>query len=314
MKKPLKIFVSLVTLIFIAIFLDWHAVLESISRLKWWALPMASLLQVCAFLVGITRWHTLLCARGVTYRRKDLVQPYFIGAFFNNFLPSSTGGDAFRIYHIHRSNHGTAAAFSPVITERVIGFTTLLLISLLAFQFYDGNELLIARVVGVAANLLIIIILFLVLAGIPSCYWPAHRFLERWSEKKIVRGILTVAETSHESIKKPWLVGKIVLISALMHGFIIIVFITLGQAVGSDLPLGTYPLIVPLILVSSGLPITIGGLGVREVAGIVLLTSAGMLQPDAAAVSLLFIPTLLLASSPGLFLFLRKKKNEYRYK
>ena len=313
MKTLLKIFVSLVTLLFIAISLDWHAVLESISRLKWWALPMASLLQVCAFLVGMTRWHTLLCAHGITYRRKDLVQPYFIGAFFNNFLPSSTGGDAFRIYHIHRSNHGTAAAFSPVITERVIGLTTLLIISLLVFQFYDGNELLIARVVDVAAKLLIIIILFLVFIGIPACYWPAHRFLERWSEKKIIRGILTVAETTHEYIKRPLLVGKIVLISALMHGFIIIVFVNLGQAVGSDLPLGTYPLIVPLILVSAGLPIMIGGLGVREAAGIMLLTSAGMLQPDAAVVSLLFIPTLLLASIPGLFFFLRQKRDKYRH-
>ena len=313
MKKLLKIFVSLVTLLFIAVSLDWHAVLDSISRLKWWALPVASLLQVCAYLVGSTRWHTLLSAHGITYRRKDLVQPYFIGAFFNNFLPSSTGGDAFRIYHIYRSNHGTAAAFSPVITERVIGLTTLLLISLLAYQFYDGNELLITRVVAIAASLLIIMILFLVFVGIPSCFWSAHRFLGRWSEKKIIKGILTVAETNHEYIKRPWLVGKIVLISALMHGFIIIVFVNLGQAVGSDLPLGTYPLIVPLILVSAGLPITIGGLGVREAAGIVLLTSAGMLEPDATVVLLLFIPTLLLASIPGLFFFLRQKRDEHGY-
>ncbi|RLA48667.1 MAG: hypothetical protein DRR42_16490 [Gammaproteobacteria bacterium] len=309
MKTLIKVTVSLIVLVILASSLDWSAVFESMSRVSWWAIPVASLLQVCAFLVGMTRWRTLLSVHDITYRKMELVQPYFIGAFFNNFLPSSTGGDVYRIYHIHNERHGAAAAFSPVITERLLGLTTLLVISTVAFQFYGGSAPLIVQVAHAAAVFLLALAGFLIFVGVPALYRPAHRFLERWSDKKIIRTFLTIAETNHEYIKHPLLVARIMLISALMHAFVTSVFWTLGQSIDSSLPLGTYLLIVPLILVSSGLPITIGGLGVREATGIALLTSAGMMQPDAAVISILFIPTLLLASAPGLFFFfIRKKK------
>ena len=84
-------------------------------------------------------------------------------------------------------------------------------------------------------------------------------------------------------------------------------FWTLGQGVGSDLSAGSYLLTVPLILVSAGIPISIGGLGIREATGITLFTAIGMPPADAAAVALLFVPTLLLSSLPGLFFFMAQK-------
>jgi len=68
-----------------------------------------------------------------------------------------------------------------------------------------------------------------------------------------------------------------------------------------------------VVLVAASIPVTVGGLGVREAAAITLFVSAGMSQENAAAVSLLFIPVLLLSGLPGLWFFLRMKGHKSFY-
>lgn len=304
MKSLLKVLVSVVALAFIATRLDWPAVLESLARLAWWTLPTAVALQACAFGVGATRWHSLLSTHQAEIRVKDLLRPYFIGAFFNNFLPSSTGGDAYRIYHVHRSKQGAAAAFAPVLAERLLGLMTLLLITVIAYALRPVDDVVIVRVVTVAAVLLLVLACGMACLGLRFLYQPIHALLTRFEDRKFARDIRLVTEAARQYIRQPMLVAKVIAISGLMHAFVTTVFVVLGSGVQAELPVISYALIVPPILVSAGLPLTIGGLGIREGAGIVLFSSAGLLTADAAAVSLLFIPTLLLASSPGLFFFL----------
>ena len=296
-------------LIFVGYNLEWSAVWESMSRLAWWGLPLAVLLQVLAFFISAFRWHMLLNMQGVPYSVAQIIRPFFIGAFFNNFLPSSTGGDVYRIYHIHSYKHGPAAAFSPIITERIFGLATLLLIASIAFAFYDGINPIINRVGYAAASFFIGLSLFLATLGIPVIYWPMHRFMERWNKFKLIAGFLQVGEAIHAYVKCPTLVLKIILLSASMHFCMIILFGFLGYGVGALMPIMSYVLTVPLIFVAAGLPITIGGLGVREAVAVTLLSSAGMLRADAAAVAILFIPALLFASLPGLFFFLANRDN-----
>ena len=310
MKTILKLSVSILILIFVGYNLEWPAVWESMSRLAWWAFPLAVLLQVLVFLIGAFRWHMLLSLQGIPYSVTQIIRPYFIGAFFNNFLPSSTGGDVYRIYHIHSEKHGPAAAFSPVITERILGLATLLLIATTAFAFYDGNNPVINQVGTAAAGFLSGLVLFLAALGIPAIYWPMHRFLERWVKFKLVAGFLQVAEAIHAYVRRPALVLKIILVSALMHFCMIMLFGVLGHGVGAMMPITLYVLTVPLILVAAGLPISIGGLGIREATAISLFSAAGMQQAAAAAVAILFIPALLLASTPGIFFFIANKRNK----
>jgi uncharacterized protein (TIRG00374 family) len=308
MKTILKTGVSLTLLIYVGLQLDWSAVWKSMSSLKWWTLPAAVFFQALAFSVGAIRWHTLLVAQGLPYRLAQLIPPYLIGAFFNNFLPASTGGDIFRIYHIQLRSHGIGAAFSPVFTERALGLVTLLLISLVASTFYEGDEPIVTKTVFAAALFFAGLVSFLFALGFSASYWPLHRWLERQSDNKLVKGLLAISESTHHFLARPALVLRIVLISGVMHLMMTTAFWTLGQGVSSELSPGYYFLTVPLILVSAAIPITLGGLGVREAAGIVLLTSVGMLPADAAAVAILFIPTLYLASFQGLFFLVIRKQ------
>ena len=57
-------------------------------------------------------------------------------------------------------------------------------------------------------------------------------------------------------------------------------------------------------MIIASLPISIGGMGVRELAAVALFIRFGISETDAAAVALFFIPVVILASLLGLYFYL----------
>jgi len=312
-KSLLKVLVSIGLLAFLAVKLDWREVLDRAALLPWWSLPLATAIQVLIWGVANTRWWLLIRVhdRGHTYA--NLVKPTYIGAFFNNLLPSSTGGDLFRMYHIYRQGHGTAVAVSPIVTERAVGLLCMIGLATAAiFQFSQDTEMFAA----------LRTLLFWLLAGgtagvavvaFPPTYYLFHRFLERWHHFRPVAGLLGITEATHTYLKRPYILISLILISLGLQGLQILIFLILGAGVDAGLAFDQYLFIVPVILVAASIPVTVGGLGVREAAAVTLFTAAGMTQENAAAVSLLFIPVLLLSGLPGLWFFLRMQGHKQFY-
>jgi uncharacterized protein (TIRG00374 family) len=308
--KIIKIAVSIGLLVLLAYSLDWAQVLDSARELAWWALPLAIALQMTTFVVGNARWWLLLRTHGMGHRLAELQPQYFIGAFFNNLLPTSTGGDLFRIYYVYRQKHGTPVAVSPVITERIVGLVSLFglatAVLLLTTHTTRTAQLLEETLPWVFAAALVA----LVMLGAPPIYRPLHSFFERWAGVRLIGALLHIAEAAHTYVSRPALVLQLVGLSLIMQFTEVLVFYTLGQGLGATTELSAYVYIVCAIFVAAALPVSIGGLGVREAAAISLFTSVGMSHGHAAVVSLLFIPVLLLASLPGLFLFLGMKNHK----
>ncbi|HSH43783.1 MAG TPA: lysylphosphatidylglycerol synthase transmembrane domain-containing protein, partial [Arenicellales bacterium] len=259
------------------------------------------------------RWWLLLRTHSLGHAFGDLLKPTFIGAFFNNLLPSSTGGDLFRMYHVYRQGHGAAAAVSPIVTERAVGLLCMVaLATAAAFRFGDGTPffhglrtvlswLLAAGVAGIT------------IATIPSTYYVFHRFLERWAGFRPVDALMDITEAIHTYLARPWLLVILVAVSLALQGLQIVIFLILGTGLEAGLATSQYVYIVPIVLVAASIPVTVGGLGVREAAAVTLFTAAGMSQEHAAAVSLLFIPVLVLSGLPGLWFFLRMKGHKQFY-
>jgi len=313
-KNLVKIAVSALLLAALAYKLDWSEVGASLSDLSWWLLPVAVGLQILAFVLGNIRWWLLLRTHRLGHSLLGLLPQYFVGTFFNNVLPSSTGGDLLRMYYVYRQKHGAAVAASPVLTERLLGLVTIVAIATAALPFLSHSNPVVDALAHVMPWLCAGAVLGLFFLGCRPCYYALHNFLERWSRFRIVRTALNVAEASHGYLARPGLVLQLVTLSLAIQGAEIVLFYTLGAAVGASLDLWHYVLIVPLLLAAAALPVSIGGLGVREAAAITLFTSAGMGAGDAAAVSLLFIPILLAASLPGLYFFLTMKDHDRFYK
>ena len=70
--------------------------------------------------IGGFRWAAVLTAIGKPLGFLKSYQLFYIGAFFNQTLPSSVGGDAVRMYKAYRHGLGLRAAVNGVVLERVV--------------------------------------------------------------------------------------------------------------------------------------------------------------------------------------------------
>lgn len=312
-KSGFKILISAGLLVLLATTLEWSRVLERATQLAWWVLPAAVAIHMLVWALSNVRWWLLIRVHSLGHTYSSLLKPTFIGAFFNNLLPSSTGGDLFRMYHIYRQGHGAAVAVSPIITERAVGLLCMIaLATVMIFQFGEETPLfhglrtvLFWLFVGGAAGIVIV--------SVPVTYYIFHRFLQRWDRLRPVAGLLGITEAAHIYLSRPRLLVVLVLVSLLLQGIQVVIFLMLGAGLEAPMKPSQYLFIVPVVLVAASIPITVGGLGVREAAAITLFTSAGMSQEHAAAVSLLFIPVLVLSGLPGLWFFLRMKGHKQFY-
>ena len=137
--KLIKVLVSIGLLVILAMRVDWPQIVHEISKLSWWVFVVVLVLQVLSITLANGRWWAILRTDGLGYRFIDLLPQYYIGSFFNNLLPTSTGGDLFRMYYIYKRGHGAALAVSPVIVERVIGLVILVGMAVVALPFLQAD-------------------------------------------------------------------------------------------------------------------------------------------------------------------------------
>src|SRR5262245_39580918 len=60
------------------------------------------------------RWHVLLKPQGVRVPYRKMAAFYFLGMYFNFFLPSTIGGDVFRIYYLNKETGRLSASTASV--------------------------------------------------------------------------------------------------------------------------------------------------------------------------------------------------------
>jgi len=303
-KAIAKVAVSILLLGWLAFQLDWGPVLETLRRVDHVLVVAAVAMQLLVSLLLTMRWSLLLRSHNPAYSVTALLRPCFISIFFNNLLPSSAGGDLLRAFHIYRLEKKLALAVSPILTERVTGLTVIIGLAVSALPFFRIEHPLLSAIAAVLPWIFAGAVCGLVVVAMPQTYRPMHRFVERWSRLRPVASMLHIAEAAHGYLKRPRLVIGMLLYTVALQGLEIMVFWLLGGSVNAQPDFVGYLLVVPLVLVASMLPITVGGLGVRETAAITLFTIIGMTRPDAAAVSLLFLLVLVVASLPGLYFFL----------
>lgn len=307
MQTFIKIVVSLGLIAFLVFRIEWTGVAANLGKVSVWVIAAVIGLQLTMYVIGTWRWSVLLALHQLGHRIKGLLPIFFIGALFNNLLPSVTGGDLLRAYYIYRQKHGVAVAVSPIITERVIGLVTLVGLAALAIRYVDIENPITVLLRVLLPPLFLGLVIALALIGHSKVYWPVHRFFERWQHIKVVEAVLGIAEASHRYINRPKVMAQLVALSVLGQVVEISLFWLLGVGVGADLDFSNYFVIVPLVFVVASLPITIGGHGVRETAAIAFFGLYGMAEDQAATIMVVFLAVLLVTSLPGLYFFMSMK-------
>ncbi len=300
----LKVVISLGLLVFLVSRVDLRETLDRLALLRW--LPFLSAVALLLGGVGVRawRWGVLAWALEIQVSLRRLVALYFVGSFFSLVLPTGVGGDAVRIYELARTSKASSAA-SSVLVERFSGLLVLFLMAALALM---GNYHLVSpRVRGE--------ILAIALIGLAGAVLVLQRtWIESVGRRLRLNRLLgrsTVLRDLYASLHQYGraALGKVTAASLVFNLMQIFANALLAQAVGIHQPLPLYFLFVPIIAVMLMLP-SVGGLGLREGAYVLLFGQVGVDPPHALALALAYDAVLLLIGLIGASIYLAQSARE----
>ena len=284
MKKKLfnilKIVVSAGLLVYLLVFqVDLGQLWRIVGQARWVYLAAAMVLMIAGTALRAVRWQVLLQALDIHVPLRTLVHLYFVGAFFNIFLPTGLGGDAVKMAELARSTGRTPEAIGTTLVDRAIGLWVLFVLAVLALPFSVSllpqgwaPIIALAAVAGVLGGWVVM--------GTPLVPWLGSK-VSLPGQDKLERFYRSVSQLGYRAL------GRACLVSLVFDVMLILFNVWIAYGLNVIQPLGVFVLFTPIISFSLALPISIGGLGVREQTYLLLFGSLGVSSGAAAAMSLM---------------------------
>ncbi|UCE92966.1 MAG: flippase-like domain-containing protein [Flavobacteriaceae bacterium] len=264
------------------------------------------------------RWWIFLYAQKISVPIFLSVKLTFLGTFFNNFMPSSVGGDLVRAWYISRHTDKKLQAALGVLADRMMGLMATAILALSSYLiFMRGQEGLFQvdeQKSGIGDLLskfqvspYYVFLWGVILVGILFV-------LSGFFDLKMVLGKLSgFIKHSFEQAREVVLVyvhHPLVLIFGLsltifLQSLVILSLWLIGSNLGISAQLRYYFVFFPMVWVISAIPISIGGLGILEGGVVLLFVQFTHADPDVVlAMALCQRLTWILASIPGLVVHL----------
>ncbi len=279
------------------------------GTLQYWRwLAQAALLFLACLTIGAIRWKLILEAQGLRISWTRSLCIYFIGHFFNSFMFGATGGDVARAYYAAKeTHHKKTEAVATVIIDRVIGMLALFLVA--GTMLIARASFYLARPETRIAALLMLMMIFAGMMGLVIIL-NIHRFMEFSLFRKIGnhRGIGPAVTRTAGAFdmyrRRKATLAWTGLLSVGNHVFITVMCYCLGRSLQIQLGLIDYLTVIPVIMSLAAIPITPGGLGVREGLAVTLLGAMGVSSAQALPLSLMVYALALAWSVAGGIVFL----------
>lgn len=301
----IKIAVSAALLAVLILNMDTREIGNALAAFRPPYIAAALAVIVAAMIVSAFKWGILLKAQGTEIPVLRLFRYYTIGQFFNNFLPSSIGGDGVRIWLAGRDTGSAAGAAATVVQERILAMATLAALGLVSALFADHpSSLAVALMAGV-------FVLGSVLAAVQLTGFLPKAV--RNGKGKIAQALVRFADNSARMRRHPRKIAVCLAESVVfqMLNSLVVETVILGLGLTPLSPANLF-LIVSSASVMAMLPVGLNGYGLREGSYAYLLAPFGFTSAQALAVSVLYALFVSLYSLPGglLWLSLKKKKQE----
>jgi uncharacterized protein (TIRG00374 family) len=293
----LRIAASVVMLALLLPRVHLGSVLPDPDRTTPFWLAGALLVTVAGIVVSALRWEVVLLALDLHTRARTLLNLYVAGLFIGNFLPSTIGGDVLRARRLAAKNGDMAATFASIVLERLTGMVVLPLITLTALLFnpglrHLGTATLLAFLLSVST--LVLLTLLLVIAGHPNL---GGRFA---GDSRFRRFAGAIHLGTDRFRRHPRAVAGILLAGFAYQLLVVLAAFLAARALGLDQVGITAALaFVPAVSIAQVIPISLGGLGIREGAFVLFLHPLHVKTGNAVALGLLIYGLNLTASLLG---------------
>jgi uncharacterized membrane protein YbhN (UPF0104 family) len=309
MKKYLpfmKVGLSIFLLYWVSRNINTRESLHLLLSAQWPFIISAFLTCLASNLFGTLSWYWSLKSVLKLIHLPTVISAYWIGLFFNMVLPSNVGGDIFKGYHIVQHHRERGFLIASIVFDRLLNLSWLGIIGIISVSFVFLDHL---YAFGVGLGVAITITLFcfssrpLVLFSLKFRKYSTHNILIR-----ILISCLFIFRRLVWRDRKYFL---IVNVCAFFSQFNKIYFyIYLADALGINLKKIYLFFINPVIGFVSALPISLGGLGIREYTARFLATRLAIDTTSFTTLISAGYIIILAAGSFGIIFFLASRKKQ----
>jgi len=286
-----------------------QSILIVFNDVSWPMVLLAFSLHSLGLFFSAKRWKLILDEKGSGFTLWQLTQSLLVGTFFNHFLPTRFGGDVVRVRDTRQIEQGMTASLAVVVYERMSGIAALLVLamisSLLKIRFISEMPLL---YVSLLVSLAGILLLLLAWKRLPRGFLAGMRCPRPWLQKTLrhldmFHGIILDFLQHRQLSKKVFFWAFFLQLNVVVHYFFI------GQALQLvRIPFIDYFFAIPILLFILSVPLSINGIGVRDLFLVKLFVYYQYSASLAIAFSMIDVAfNLVLGILGGLIYIFRKK-------
>jgi uncharacterized protein (TIRG00374 family) len=306
----LKITVSAGLIIFILSRIQLDKMAELLRGADLPLLLLALAFYLAAIAAGNLKWRVLLDAQGASVSFWDLLSYTFAGLFFGNVLPSNVGNDLVRAYDLARHTGYVEQSAVSVLIDRLVGLMAYLALAvvmavvaaLTLSNSADLEAIIVAAVVVFAAIMAGFSLLLSRRAMMRLAFlfkFPLLSAFRPTAQRIFVA--LQIYRRSYRALAQGFFLALAGVVLAAMTEWLI------GQALHLEISFFYFLLFSPLIAFVLLVPLSVNGIGLKEVAFVFFLGRVGVAAEAAFSLSLVFHAIIVVSSLPGGFVWFRER-------
>ena len=287
-----RVVISATVLALLLAFLPFAELREALSRLPLGVWAAIALSFVAGHRLAVVKWRLLLAAGGAPMTSTAAIRCYGAGLFANLCLPSIIGGDVLRMMLAARETRRPEVVVLSSASDRAIDMLAvgaLMLAGSLTMGLRSTGETPLGLRVGVPAWVLLAVLAALLVTHLRLDRWP------RRIRRVVGRGLVALRRLW----RQPRAAAYALSIALAVQGGFVLLNAWIGFALGLDVHLAVWFVVWPLAKLAGLLPVSLGGLGVRDATLGGLLLGFGVPLASGVAVSLVWQSVLIAGGLVG---------------
>ncbi len=296
--------ISLALLIAILQHIEKAPVLQLILSARPGWLLAAAAVAFAGRLFAAFRWYILLRGRNAYVTFFRVTNIVFISSFLGMLLPGAIGVEVLRVYGMSKTTADTALAISSVLVERLLAIFILTLFSI-AGLYLVSVELPAQLYYAVWSWLLLLLAtITLLLHHRPRAL--IGKFLKGpfWGRLRPRFNKLVGALDEYRA--QPKLLTISLLAAILASLFRIAPTVLIARSLDINISILYFAIFLPIVHLAVQIPISLGGLGVRETGFVFFMGLIGVSSENAFTLSIVVYALTLTTALPGAWLYARK--------
>ena len=302
--KLIKFGVAIGFIVAFCMLVDFQTLMDALRKVSWlWFVGVLAVVFAIRVLMSL-RWKVLLQSKGIDITFAESLYVNLLGHSLGFISPGGVGADIVRGHSAFKKSKDVVVAANVLAIDRLIGVFTMLLLALLSTSILYLLDVSASKI-----TLTVLVFSALCLLAFPCGRGVILRLRDSEYLKKFLRGkkrvlfekLLAIFDSKFLSNRA---LSRIFLVSMAMQLTRVFLFLALFASLNVTVPFLFVLAFTPIVFIVMLLPLSFGGIGLREGALFMLFQEVGVTFEQSLAVGLLFYAAQVLMVLPGIVLYL----------